>query len=84
MNTIPKTWLASGLAALLAGCFGGGGDDVAATVGKEMPASAAANSKAFISYLLPLSGSDEANDPLTIKDSFEVPADETGDPQILT
>ena len=91
MNTTRKAGLiATGLAAALglAGCFGGGGggDDVPVTgaTPTEVPDSAAASSAAFIGYLLPLSGSDEAAEPSTIKSSFDVPADETSEPQLLT
>ena len=89
MNTIRKAALiATGLVAAigLAACFGGGGDDVPTGAGNatEVPDSAAASSAAFISYLLPLSSSDEAADPLTLKSTFEVPADETSEPQPLT
>ena len=52
--------------------------------GTEVPDSAGASVSAFISYLLALKADDETSEPATIKDSFEVPADESSEPQILS
>lgn len=70
----------------LAGCWGDDNDDdpgppAAAT---EVPDSAGVSAAALISFILGLSGSDEASEPLTIKDAFAVPADESGEPTPLT
>ncbi len=86
MKTTRKFWLAVGVAAALAvgGC--GGGDDpvVAAPVATDVPDSAGASAGAFLSFVLALGGSDESGEPLVLKDSFAVPADDTGEPQPLS
>jgi len=35
---------------------------------------------AFISYLMGLSATDESSEPLTLNDTFAVPADESSEP----
>lgn len=83
-----RNWLwVSGLAVALtlSGCFDDDDDDVVvAPVITEVPDSAGASAASFISYLLSLSGSDETSEPLTLKDTFAVPADETSEPTPLT
>jgi len=73
-------------AAGLAGCWGNDDNDdpgppAAIT---EVPDSAGVSGAALFGFILGLSGSDEASEPLTIKDSFAVPADESGEPTPLT
>ena len=48
-----------------------------------VPDSAGASAAAFIAFLPGLSAADETNEPLTFKDSLDVPADETSEPQVL-
>ncbi len=88
MKTSRKVWLAAamGMALTLTGCFHDSSDDTppAAGNGTEVPDSAGASVSAFISYLMALKADDETSEPATLKDSFEVPPDESNDPQILT
>ena len=88
MKTTQKIWLAAGLALALGigGCFGGGDDSNDAVAGNDaaVPDSAAASGSAFVAYLLALGQSNEASEPSTIGSSFEVPPNETEDPQPLT
>ena len=39
---------------------------------------------ALVSFILGLGGSDESSEPLTIKDTFAVPADDAAEPTPLT
>lgn len=88
MNAQRKLWAAAAGAATLAvaGCWGGDDDDPLLdfvppiTVTTEVPDSAGIGTASFFSFLMSLSGSDESSEPLTIKDSFAVPADETAEP----
>ena len=50
----------------------------------EVPDSAGVSTAAFVAFILGLGGSDESSEPLIIKDTFAVPADETGEPTTLT
>lgn len=86
MKTSRKVWLAAalGMALTLAGCFDSNDDTPVAGNGTDVPDSAGASVSAFISYLQALKADDETSEPATIKDSFEVPPDESNDPQILT
>ena len=68
----------------LAGCWGDDDDDNGAPVVSEVPASAGVSSATFVSYLLSLAGNDETSEPLTITDTFAVPADESAEPTPLT
>ena len=82
-----KLFTAGAVAAVLtlAGCWGDDDDDVTApVVSTEVPASAGIGSAAFVSYLLSLAGNDESSEPLTITDTFAVPADESAEPAPLT
>jgi hypothetical protein len=49
----------------------------------EVPDSAGVSVAAFVSFILSLSASDESSEPLTIKATFAVPADEIGEPTLL-
>jgi hypothetical protein len=87
MKTHRKLLAAAGLIAALAlaGCLGGGNDaPLPPTASTEVPDSAGVSTAAFVSFILSLSGSDETSAPLTIKDTFTVPADETAPPTPLT
>ena len=91
MKTSSKLWLASSLAAALvgiAGCSGSSGDGNAngggGTQGASVPDSAGSTVGAFMAYLIGMDPNDEKSEPLLIKDSFAVPADEAGDAQPLT
>lgn len=81
---------ASAAALALAGCWGGGGDDNTATptpptptVATEVPDAAGVSVTAFVSFILGLAANDESSEPLTLKDTFAVPADETSEPTPL-
>lgn len=80
-------WLAAlGSALVLGGC---GGDDGTPTTtasdgSTSVPDSAGVSSAAFLSFLASLSTTDETSEPLTISDSFNVPADEANDAQPLS
>ena len=82
-----KLLTATGLAVVvaLAGCWGDDDDDPASLpASAEVPDSAGISTAAFVTYLLGLSASDESSEPLTINDSFNVPADDTAEPTPLT
>ena len=85
MKNHRKLLVATGLTAALglAGCWH---DDNPAppTVITEVPDSAGVSTASLVSFILGLSASDETSEPLTIKDTFAVPADETGEPTPLT
>ena len=89
MKTSSKLWLMGGLVAALltvAGCSdnnydsGNQGSAGPATV----PDSAGSTVDNFIAFLKGLDPNDETSEPLLIKDSFAVPADESNDSQPLT
>jgi len=88
MNIQRKLLTAGAMAAALAlaGCFGDDDDDtVTPPVGStEVPASAGVSTASFISFLMGLSATDETSEPLSIPDTFAVPADETSEPTPLT
>ena len=95
MKTSSKLWLTSSLAAALvgiAGCSGSSGDGNANSGGgpqgasgpATVPDSAGGTVGAFMAYLIGMDPNDEKSEPLLIKDSFVVPADEAGDAQPLT
>jgi hypothetical protein len=79
---------ATGLIAALglAGCWGdnNNNDPVPPTASTEVPDSAGASTASFVSFILGLGGGDESSEPLAIKDSFAVPADESAEPTPLT
>lgn len=50
----------------------------------EVPDSAGVSTAAYVGFIVGLGGSDESSEPLTLKDAFAVPADETGEPAPLT
>lgn len=87
MNNHRKLLAATGLivALGLAGCWGDDDDDpLPPTASTEVPDSAGLSTAAFVSFILGLSASDESSEPLTLKDTFAVPADETAEPTPLT
>ena len=78
---------ASLMAALgLAGCSNSSNDTtpVPPVVITEVPDSAGVSTAALVSFILGLSGSEESSEPLTIKDTFAVPADDGAEPTPLT
>ena len=82
-----KLLTATGLAVVvaLAGCWDDDDDDpVSLPASTEVPDSAGISTAAFVSFLLGLSASDESSEPLTINDSFAVPADDTNESTPLT
>lgn len=70
----------------LAGCWDDDDDNNVAPppVVTAVPDSAGVSASAFISYLLTLSATDESSEPLTIGDTFAVPADDSSEPAPLT
>ena len=76
----------AGVATLtLAGCWGGNDDEPVPTpASTEVPNSAGLGTAAFVSYLLTLGAGDESTEPLTLKDTFAVPAEEAAEPTPLT
>ena len=72
----------------LAGCWDSNDDDPAQTtpptVSTEVPDSAGVSTASFVSFIVGLGGSDESSEPLSLKDAFAVPADETDEPAPLT
>ena len=95
MKTSSKLWLASSLAAALvgiAGCSGSSGDGNANSGGgtqgasgpATVPDSTGSTVGAFMAYLIGMDPNNEKSEPLLIKDSLVVPADEAGDAQPLT
>ena len=90
MKSTSKTWLATALmagTAALSACGGSSETDppviVPPVVVTEVPDSAGASITSFIGFLLSLSMTDETSEPLLIKDSLAVPADETNEPTAL-
>ena len=82
-----KLLTATGLAVVmaLAGCWGDDDNDSGSLpASTEVPDSAGISTASFVTFLLGLSASDESSEPLTISDSFTVPADETSEPTPLT
>ena len=78
---------ATGLIAALslAGCWDDNDNEfVPPTASTDVPVSAGVSTASFVSYILSLSGSDESSEPLTLKDTFAVPADEGAEPTPLT
>ncbi len=89
MKTIRKFWLATGLTMTLivTGCSdssSSSGDNLVVTDSTEVPVSAGASPEAFVSYIQTLNATDDSAEPLTLSETFSVPADETNDPQPLT
>ena len=97
MKTSSKFWLAGSLAAALvglAGCSGssddgnGGPGGPGGTQGASGPASvpdsAGTTVAAFMAYMIGMDPNDEKSEPLLIKDSLVVPADEASESQPLT
>ena len=86
MKTQRHLLAASGLIAVLglAGCWGDSENAAASPVAiTEVPDSAGVSTAALVSFILGLNAGDEASEPLTIKDSFAVPADESAEPTPL-
>ena len=95
MKTSSKLWLAGGLTAALlglAGCSGssddgnanGGGGTQGASGPATVPDSAGSTVAAFMAYMIGMDPNDEKSEPLLMKDSFAVPADEASDSQPLS
>ena len=97
MKTSSKLWLASGLAAALvglAGCSGsndsgngsasGPGGTQGASEAASVPDSAGSTVAAFMAYMIGMDPNDEKSEPLLMKDSLVIPADETSDEKPLT
>ncbi len=73
-------------AVALAGCWHDEDDEVVVTppAATEVPDSAGASGTALVNYIMTLGLNDETSEPLIIRDTFLVPADDTGDPAPLT
>ena len=80
-----KAAWATAVAALLAlgGCWNDDDGEAPPAVSTEVPDSAGVSIASFFSFIVGLSASDEASEPLTIKDSFTVPVDEISEPTVL-
>ena len=50
------------------------------TPSTEVPDSAGVSAAAFVSFILGLAAGDESSEPLTIKDGFAVPPEDTAEP----
>lgn len=61
----------------LAGCWDDDDSDTGPTASTEVPDSAGASTASFVSFLLGLNASDETSEPLTLKDTFTVPNNDT-------
>ena len=89
MNKLHSLCTAAALATALAlaGCWDDDNEEPVLApnppVTTEVPDSAGISTASFFAYLLSLSGSDESSQPLTLKDSFAVPPDETNTPTAL-
>ncbi len=82
---ITRMFVAAGASALvlsLAGCWDDDNDDavVVAPPSTEVPDSAGAGAAAFVSFILSLATGDESSEPLTIRDSFAVPPEDSAEP----
>lgn len=88
MKNHRKLLAATGLIAALglAGCWDDDNNSNPAppTASSDVPDSAGVSTASLVSFILGLSGSDESSEPLTIKDTFAVPADEGAEPTPLT
>lgn len=90
MKTNLKLWLAGGLTAALvavAGCSGDSNNDAGnpgSTGAATVPDSAGTTVASFVAYLIGLDPNDEKSEPLLIKDSLAVPADEANEGQPLS
>lgn len=86
MKTQRKLLTAAALAAVLtlSGCWGDNEDDLPPVATTEVPDNAGISTAAFVSYLLTLGASDESSEPLTLKETFAVPANENDEPTPLT
>ena len=86
MKTQRKLLTAAALAAALtlSGCWGDNEDDLPPVATTEVPDSAGIGTAAFVSYLLTLGDGDESSEPLTLKETFAVPANEADEPTPLT
>ena len=97
MKTSSKLWLTSGLAAALVGLAGcsGSSDDGNAGVNSlggaqgaadsaSVPDSAGSTVAAFMAYMIGMDPDDEKSEPLLLKESFVVPADESSESQPLS
>lgn len=91
MNKHRNWLLAAALAATLglAGCWDDDDEKEVAVppppvVLTEVPDSAGVSVAAFLSFIASLAMNNESGEPLTIKGSFAVPADESGEPAPLT
>ena len=71
----------------LTGCWHDDNNNGAAappTASTEVPDSAGLSTAALVSFILGLGAADESSEPLTLKDTFAVPADETAEPTPLS
>jgi hypothetical protein len=87
MNATKKMLIALAMVApiVIVGCGGGDSNDNSQTADTTaVPESAGTSVAAFMSFLSSLASNDETSEPLTVSDSFAVPADETNDPQPVT
>ena len=78
---------AAGSAAVLAlsGCWWDDDDDPVTNTppSAAVPDSAGVSAAAFVSYILTLGANDESSEPLTINDTFIVPAEDGAEPTPL-
>lgn len=77
--------VASALVLSLTGCWDDNSADTVAvappgvTPSTEVPDSAGVGAAAFVSYILSLAVGDESSEPLTIKDTFAVPPEDSAE-----
>ena len=85
MKNHRKLLAATGIALALAltGCWGDDDSDTTAA-STDVPDSAGISTASFVSFILGLDRNDESSEPLLLRDTFVVPADEAAEPTPLT
>ena len=86
MNTTRKMlWTIALVTPLVGvGCGGDSGRNDNRPAATAVPDSAGISVAAFLAFIASLASDDETSEPLTISDTFAVPADEANEPDPLT